>query len=96
MVDAVTVGLLAIAVGIIGLIISVIYLVVNQAQMKKVLGKLGAIMDSMRKERAAADDIEQQKLLQSQREQQWRELRDLAKGARWFFENLGNEENDLD
>jgi hypothetical protein len=86
MVDAATVGLLA--VGIIGLLISVIYLVVNQAQMKKVLGKLGAIMDSMRKERAAAGDIEQQKLLQREREQQWRELRDLAKGARWFFENL--------
>ncbi len=91
MVDITTVSFV---VGILGLAVTVVWLLISQFQMRKLLGFLARLVESLRREGRATGDIEKQELEQRQRVQQWREFRDFAKGVGWFLEYLRSEEDE--
>lgn len=89
MVDAATIS---VWVGIGLLVVSVVWLFLSHFQTRKLLQSLVKLVVILKEEREAGGDIERQKLLQRQREQQYRETRDLFKAFGWLWERFGDED----
>ncbi len=89
MVDVAT---LSVWVGLGVLVISVLWLFASHFQMRRLLKSLVKLARSIDKERKAGSDIEQQKLAQTEREQQYLETKDLFKAFGWLWEQLKEED----
>ncbi len=89
MVDVTT---LSVWVGIGVLVVSVVWLFVSHFQTRKLLQSLVKLVVILKEEREVSGDVERQKLLQRQREQQYKETRDFFSAMGWLWERFSEED----
>lgn len=82
---------MSVIVGLVGLGLTVIWLVRSERQ-KKELMHVGKLADTISRERETNAELERQKLLQRQHEQQYRETRDFFKMMGWLWERFSEED----
>jgi len=61
--------------------------------MAKLVNTLREELDLFRKQSKTSEDLERQKLLARQSQQQWNRLKDVGKALGWLFEHAEDEED---
>lgn len=61
--------------------------------MAKLVNTLRMELELFRKQSKTSEDLERQKLLAKQSQQQWNQLKDVAKAVGWILEHAENEED---
>lgn len=59
--------------------------------MAKLVNTLREELELFRKQSKTSEDLERQKLLAQQSQQQWKQLKDVAKGIGWLLEHAEND-----